>query len=147
MSNIFRMASVNQMLIMKALNYYGTNEMKAGKLNPIVDRMLDLHRDKNIDDNWAWCGAFMAYLISECSLSYSTSLSARHYLKIGDVVQKPIVGDLVIFWRESPDSWKGHVGLYIGMNGDEILTLGGNQNNQVNITGYHSNKLLGFRRL
>lgn len=47
------------------------------------------------------------------------------------------------------ESWKGHVEVYMGFSqdGSRIYCLGGNQGNQVSVTAYPVNQLLGFRKL
>jgi peptidoglycan hydrolase-like protein with peptidoglycan-binding domain len=64
-------------------------------------------------------------------------------------VDDPAPGDIVIFWRERPDSWKGHVGIFFGFskNRSLVFSLGGNQKNTVSIQGYNASTVLGFRRL
>ena len=56
---------------------------------------------------------------------------------------------IAIFWRESPESWKGHVGIYINEDDGNIFLLGGNQgpNRSVMIQRYSMDRLLGYRRL
>jgi hypothetical protein len=56
-------------------------------------------------------------------------------------------GDIVVFWRESIKSWKGHVGFYIREKDGWIYTLGGNQANQVKISAYPKSRVLSYRRL
>lgn len=41
----------------------------------------------------------------------------------------------------------GHVGFYAGIEGDNILTLGGNQSDSVGISSYPVDRMLGIRRL
>lgn len=62
--------------------------------------------------------------------------------------------DVVIFKRgggnqPGPDviNAPGHVGFYAGIQGKDILVLGGNQNDTVSISGYAKSRLLGVRRL
>ena len=70
-------------------------------------------------------------------------------MDVGMVVTQPEPGEVVVFWREKPDSYKGHVGFYMGysQDGNRIYCLGGNQGNQVGISAYGADFLLGFRRL
>ena len=71
------------------------------------------------------------------------------WLEIGKKVTEPKPGDIVIFWREDPNSWKGHVSIFIGKDEEtnEIICLGGNQDDQVCIRKYDANSVLGFRHL
>ena len=65
----------------------------------------------------------------------------------GVKVNQPNPGDLVIFWRDSPNSWKGHVGIFLGFDEETktVITLGGNQDDRVKIKKYPINQVLGYR--
>lgn len=97
--------------------------------------------------DYSWCSAFVNYTLNEVNEKGTGSPIARSYLKWGKPVSKPQLGDIAVFWRDSKSSWTGHVGYYMGTasNGD-IIVLGGNQNDEVNITTYPKSKLLGYRR-
>jgi hypothetical protein len=41
----------------------------------------------------------------------------------------------------------GHVGFYAGTEGSKVLVLGGNQSDEVNISRYPKNRILGIRHL
>ena len=133
-----------------ALSQYGVKEKIGQKHNPII-----LNYFKAIGHHWvttdetAWCSAFMNWVAQKAGKKSSHELTARSWLKVGQIVHLPELNDVVILWRESPSSWKGHVGLFIGYTEDKeyIYVLGGNQNNQVNIKTYPVARLLGFRRL
>jgi uncharacterized protein (TIGR02594 family) len=78
---------------------------------------------------------------------HSGKLNARSWLTVGGETSEPEVGDIVVLWRESPTSWKGHVGFYVRETEHLIFVLGGNQHNQVGINGYGKHRLLGYRKL
>lgn len=99
-------------------------------------------------DETAWCSCFVNWLAWSLKLKRSDKLDARSWLNVGSGVKEPLPGDIVVFWRERPDSWKGHVGVFVGFDEHKnIYCLGGNQTNEVNITKYSKTRLLGFRRL
>lgn len=100
-------------------------------------------------DETAWCSLFVNWVAHKAGMKRSKNLAARSWLLEGINTSNPEPGDIVVFWRESIESWKGHVGIYIGFSkdGSRIYSLGGNQGNQVSITAYSVNNLLGFRRL
>jgi len=99
------------------------------------------------DDETAWCAAFVGAMLKRAGLPQTGKLNARSYLDWGKPTDTPQPGDVVILWRGSPDSWKGHVGFFAGFDGPDVKILGGNQSNQVNIQSYDSNRVLGFRTM
>jgi len=105
---------------------------------------------KNItDDETPWCSIFVNWCCKEAGLQRTNRANARSWLTVGKPVEDPAPGDIVIFWRERPDSWKGHVGIFMGFskNRSVVFSLGGNQKNTVSIQGFDSSTVLGFRRL
>ena len=76
-----------------------------------------------------------------------TWVNARSWLKVGQRVSKPKLGDVVIFWRDNPNSWKGHVAFFVRETKNWVYVLGGNQNNQVKISAYPKHRLLQYRSL
>lgn len=81
-----------------------------------------------------WCGDFVQTAIAlsmpEEPIPENPYLAAN-WTKFGYEVD-PQFGAILVFWRGSPSSWKGHVGFYIGETNDHFLVLGGNQSNMVN---------------
>jgi uncharacterized protein (TIGR02594 family) len=93
----------------------------------------------------AWCAGFVNAVEKECGREGTNKLNAQSYLKYGTVVDKPVLGDIVVFKRGKLP-WQGHVGYYISEDDDNILVLGGNQNNKVCYKYYPKASLLGYRR-
>ena len=137
-------------LINIALSQYGTTEIVGKSHNPeVLKYFKETGHEWITTDETAWCSAFMNWVALKTKVERSNKLTARSWLSVGTEVSTPQLNDIVIFWRESKHSWKGHVGLFIGYTEDKkyIYVLGGNQNNQVNIKKYPAYRLLGFRRL
>jgi uncharacterized protein (TIGR02594 family) len=131
-----------------ALSKYGMREIPDLKHNQeIIDMFHEIGQTWVNDDETAWCSMFMNWLALRSGKERTGRLNARSWLSIGTEIIKPEVGDVVVFWRSSPGSWKGHVGMYVNEINSMIYTLGGNQDNMVNIKGYVSDRLLGYRRL
>ena len=99
------------------------------------------------EDETPWCSVFLNAICMDLSLPRSKNMTARSWLTVGQRVATPEMGDIVIFWRESPTSWKGHVGIYISESEEFINVLGGNQNNEVNISKFEKSKVLEYRSL
>jgi uncharacterized protein (TIGR02594 family) len=135
-------------LINTALSQYGVTELPGDQHNPMILRYFaEIGHEWATTDETAWCSAFMNWVALQCDRERSGKLNARSWLNIGEEIESPIINDLVIFWRESKNSWKGHVGLYVNDIGDDIYCLGGNQNNMVCVKTYPKDRLLGYRRL
>lgn len=126
----------------------GTKEIVGKKHSAtVVAYFRDAGHPEIVDDETAWCAAFVGAMLARSGVKPTGSLAARSYLKWGTPVglaeAKP--GDLVIFQRGS-SSWQGHVGFYVGHDGTTISVLGGNQANKVSIAKHPQAKLLGIRR-
>jgi uncharacterized protein (TIGR02594 family) len=137
-------------ILKMALLEYGVKEIAGANHNPtIVKYSKDIGFGGVIDDETAWCSIFVNWCAMKVGLERSKKLNARSWLTIGEKAKKPQPGDVVVFWRTSPESWKGHVALFINYSEDKkfIYCLGGNQQNQVKISAYDANRLLTFRRL
>ncbi len=133
-----------------ALSQFGVTETLGEQHNKIIlNYFQEIGQQWVTTDETAWCAAFANWVALKANKERSNALTARSWLKVGLETQLPVVGDIVVFWRESKQSWKGHVGFFIGYSQDKkyIYCLGGNQNNQVNIKAYPSYRLLGFRKL
>lgn len=137
-----------QAMLLSAMDFYLLKEVPGRQHNlAILNFFHEIGHRWVLSDETAWCSAFINYLAKVNGCEYSNKLDARSWLNIGANIPNPDVGDIVIFWRESLASWKGHVGLYMGHFNDSVYCLGGNQDNSVCIKPYPLNRLLGFRRL
>lgn len=135
-------------VLIEMLSHYGMKEVEGANSNPdILAFFKELGYNVADDSTTAWCSASLSYFAKKCGYEYSKTLDARSWLKMPIMVLKPEVGDVVVFWRESPQSWKGHVGLYIAQDNNIVYTLGGNQNNSISISAYPKDQLLGYRKL
>tara|TARA_B100001109_G_scaffold248148_1_gene238662 strand:- start:3741 stop:4331 length:591 start_codon:yes stop_codon:yes gene_type:complete len=137
-------------LLTLAMQELGVKEISGPEDNPtIVNYAKESGFDWVNDDETPWCSIFVNWCAKKANLKGTNKANARSWLTIGSAVDFPELGDVVVYWRGSVDSWQGHVGFFIGydQSGDRIYTLGGNQGNQVSITAYPASKLLGFRRL
>jgi uncharacterized protein (TIGR02594 family) len=141
---------LNIPIILEARKYYGIRDI-IGKANE--QRVLEFFRAMGIyyvkNDEVSWCSVFIGACAKNVGLQYTKLATARSWLEVGSSVNEPVPGDIVVFWREDPDSWKGHVSIYLGTNieSNEVYALGGNQNDEVCILTYKLDTVLGYRRL
>lgn len=132
-----------------ALAARGMREIPGSKHNPeVVQMFADVGHDWVKDDETAWCAAFVGAMLKRAGMAHTGKLNARSYAEWGEHVDlndaQP--GDIIVFWRGSPDSWKGHVGFFVRWEGDSALVVGGNQSNAVNISTYPKSRVLAVRR-
>lgn len=133
-----------------AKTHVGLREIPGAEHNPkIVQMFKDVGHEWVKDDETSWCAAFVGSMLKRSGVKGTEKLNARSYKDWGDPVDLKDAkhGDIVVFWRESPTSWKGHVGFYAGRDGLHIEVLGGNQSNEVNVQSYPVSRLLAVRRL
>jgi uncharacterized protein (TIGR02594 family) len=132
-------------IIDNALNEIGVSEIVGKGSNPVITGYYNYLRINPNDDDVAWCSLFANYICKKSGFSFSNQLNARSWLTIGAETKKPEKGDIVVFWRNSPNSWEGHVAFFICEDVDGIWVLGGNQSNKVSIEKYPKDRVLGYR--
>ena len=137
-------------LLKIAFSELGTEEIKGDEHNPEVLKYASETGIPNIDnDEIAWCSTFVNWVAMKAGMQYSKKPNARSWLNVGKKVTAPEPGDVVVFWREDPQSWKGHVGFFLGFSLDKkrVYCLGGNQGNRVSVSAYLANQVLSYQRL
>ncbi len=136
-------------ILIDMLSHYGLKEVDGVKSNPEILAMFKELGYNNVKDDstTAWCSASISYFAKKHGYEYSKQLNARSWLTMPVVVLHPQVGDVVVFWRNDPKGWEGHVGLFISMDEKTVYVLGGNQGNAINISPYPRERVLGFRQL
>lgn len=135
-------------LLLDMLSNYGLSEIDGLANNPkIIEFFHDIGYAWVESENVAWCSASLNYFAKKHGYERSGKLDARSWLKVGEVVDKPQLGDVVVFWRKDIKSWEGHVGLYINSNDNYVWSLGGNVNNSISIAAYPKSRVLGYRKL
>lgn len=140
---------MNEALILTALSEYAVSEQQ-GSLHE--ERIMQYAQETGIpyyQDETPWCSLFMNWVAMKCGADRTGALLAREWAKVGEEVTTPEMGDIVVFWRGSPNGWQGHVALFVGYSKDrtKVYVLGGNQSNQVNVSAYSSDRIITFRRL
>lgn len=139
-----------EQLLKIAFNELGTEEYEGTAHNPEV---LKYAKDTGINgittDEIPWCSTYVNWVAWKAGLQYSGKANARSWLNVGTKVTSPEPGDIVVFWRESPQSWKGHVGFFLGISADKkrVYCLGGNQGNRVSVSAYRIDTVLSYQRL
>lgn len=135
----------------EANRHIGTKEIPGKRHNNIIVRWLRACASWVNNDETAWCSAFVNHCARATGYELTGKLNARSWLNVGKAVSREMAkpGDVVVLWRVSPRSWKGHVAFLHHFNEKtgKVYLLGGNQNNMVNVSGYPASRILSIRRL
>ena len=135
----------------------GTQEIVGARHNPVVlglwQSAFDAVNQKTPvlfkNDETAWCGGFVAGVLAKADLARHIPKSfpmARAWATAGTKLNRPAYGCVVVFWRGSPKSATGHVGFVVGQDkAGNLMVLGGNQGNAVNIKPFGRNRVLAYR--
>ncbi len=137
-------------LLKTAFNELGIEEHPEEQQNPEILKYANETGIQGITtDEVPWCSTFVNWVAWKCGLQHSGQPNARSWLNVGQQVFSPEPGDVVVFWREHPQSWKGHVGFFLGISpdGSRIYCLGGNQGNRVSVSAYRKETALSYQRL
>ena len=127
----------------EARRHLGAREISGRKHNPLILRWWTLIRAPFTDDETPWCAGFVGGVLESCELRSSRSAAARSYLKWGRALASPRPGCIVVFAR-GPRF--GHVGFVVGTDrAGNLLVLGGNQGDAVNIKPFARGRVLGYR--
>lgn len=132
--------------LVEARKHVGLKEIAGRQHNPAILRWWTLIRAPFADDETPWCAGFVGGILESVGIKSSRSASARSYSRWGQPLRKPILGCVVVFWRGSPTSYTGHVGFVVGTDAnDNLMVLGGNQGDAVNIKPFDRARALDFR--
>jgi uncharacterized protein (TIGR02594 family) len=126
----------------------GEQRIAGAQHNPTIVDFLRVVGHGETGDETSWCSAFANWCMMQAGISGSGQANARSWLEWGNVaLARPVLGCVTVLWREDPNSWKGHVGFYVGETPNHVLILGGNQTNasRVTISPYPRERLLGYR--
>lgn len=129
--------------ILEARRYIGEREIKGKEHNPLILQMWkDIKRGGIKDDETPWCAAFVGAVLERVQIKSTRFESAKSYLGWGEPLLKPAYGCVVVFNRDGG----GHVGFVVGQTttGD-LLVLGGNQNDAINIRSFPRSRAVGYR--
>ncbi|SHF24173.1 TIGR02594 family protein [Kaistia soli DSM 19436] len=131
----------------EACRVIGTREKPGAGSNPII---IDWATDLGINygrDDIPWCGLFVGHCISATLDREPTPnglLGARSWERFG-IRTDPTPGAVMVFWRQSKQSGRGHVGFYAGEDATAYRILGGNQSDQVSLAWVLKDRLVAAR--
>ncbi|OYW52118.1 MAG: hypothetical protein B7Y80_20575 [Hyphomicrobium sp. 32-62-53] len=130
-----------------ARSYLGTKEVPGRGSNGTIDGFFRDAGYPGYRDETSWCAAFVGAVLARSGYPRLADLTARSGRYYGQKLDGPKIGCVVVFWRESPTSWKGHIGFVTGIDWDKktLRVLGGNQNDAVTEATFAMSKVLAYR--
>jgi len=142
---------LNRTVLSIAIEEIYTQEIPGEDSNQrILQYARDLGIKDYVNDNQSWCALWVNWVLWKAGARYLKTLVARQMAHLPFHIHEDdvIAGDVVILWRESIQSWQGHVGFFVNKNESNgtIRLIGGNQNNMVKISEYSKDRILYVRR-
>jgi len=130
-----------------ARSYLGTKEVPGRGSNGTIDGFFRDAGYPGYRDETSWCAAFVGAVLARSGYPRLADLTARSGRYYGQKLDGPKIGCVVVFWRESPTSWKGHIGFVTGIDWDKktLRVLGGNQNDAVTEATFAMSRVLAYR--
>lgn len=128
--------------IAEARKYIGSKEVVGPKHNNVIVNMWRAISQPYRDDETPWCAGFVGACLKAANYPFLSSAWARAYVDFGVKLNEPAYGCIVVFARGKG----GHVGFVVGENANgNLMVLGGNQFNAVNIKPFASSRVLAYR--
>lgn len=129
--------------ITEAFKDVGVTEIKGALHNPkVVQYWKDIKRGGIKDDETPWCAAFVGAMLERVGIKSTRFEGAKSYLEWGQSRTVPSYGCIVVFNRAGG----GHVGFVVGVTDDDrLLVLGGNQDDQVKVSAFKRDNVVGYR--
>lgn len=121
----------------------GVVEIKGVKHNNVILGWLNKLNAWWHDDETPWCGVFVAHCFQTAGIPVPKFwMRASDWLNWGRPLTAPLYGCVVVFERKGG----GHVGFVVGKDGlGNILVLGGNQGDAVNVKAFPASRVTGYR--
>jgi uncharacterized protein (TIGR02594 family) len=108
----------------------------------ILQYWRDIKRGGIKDDETPRCAAFVGAMLERVGIQSTRFESARSYLTRGTELREPVRCIIVVFTRDGG----GHVGFVVGQNENrDLLVLGGNQSDAVNVRAFARARVSGYR--
>lgn len=130
-----------------ALAEYGTREVSGAKSNP---RILGYRKLAGLpiggdDSDVPWCAIFVNAMLAQAKVKTSGSAMARSFVKHANFerLDQPVLGCIAVK-SSNRGAASGHVGFYVAEDGLMTWLLGGNQNDEANISAFRKREFVGF---
>jgi uncharacterized protein (TIGR02594 family) len=96
-------------------------------------------------DETHWCAAGINFCMFVDGIEGTGKANARSFMDWGHGIVEPQRGAIAILWRESRQSWKGHVGITLGWDSSTVTLLSGNTGDTWTIKPFSIERVIGWR--
>lgn len=129
--------------VVEARKHIGQKEIPGKEENTwIVSLWKKIKRGGIKTETVPWCAAFVGAMLESVGIMSTRFESAKSYLDWGTKLVNPEIGCIVVFTRDGG----GHVGFVVGRDrAGNLLVLGGNQSDAVNIRAFSRDRVAGYR--
>jgi uncharacterized protein (TIGR02594 family) len=123
----------------------GVKEVRGGGNHP---RILQYHaatRLKAQSDEIPWCASYVCWCLEQAGVRSTRSARAADFATWGQPCELKD-GAIVVFSKADPDAGgSGHVAFCVGVEGDSVMVLGGNQANAVSVAKRPRSRIVAVR--
>jgi uncharacterized protein (TIGR02594 family) len=123
----------------------GVSRYGAGKCNPRIAEYNNSTQLAGYDDKIAWCSSFLNWCMKQSGILGTGSALARSWLTWGNALDAPRFGCIAVLTADDAVEWKGHVGLFIRSDAENVYLFGGNQLEEVRELAYPLERVLAYR--
>ena len=131
-----------------AYEEFGVAEVPGYGNNPRILEYFKVVEGNHKHDSIEWCAAGLNFALNQVGYVGTGSAVARKFNGWGVKIDEPEKGCVAVLWRESRNSWKGHVTLFqewLDEEKKEFWGLGFNQSDEVKISIFRAERVLSFR--
>ncbi|WMY11730.1 TIGR02594 family protein [Paraburkholderia phenoliruptrix] len=128
-----------------ALQERGIRRYGAGQCNPRIAEYNNCTQLAGYDDKIAWCSSFLNWCMKQSGIRGTGSALARSWLTWGQPLEKPKYGCVAVLTADDEVDWKGHVGLFLRIDDENVYLFGGNQLEEVRELDYPRDRVLAYR--
>ncbi|AFT88467.1 NlpC/P60 family protein [Paraburkholderia phenoliruptrix] len=128
-----------------ALKERGIRRYGAGQCNPRIAEYNNCTQLAGYDDKIAWCSSFLNWCMKQSGIRGTGSALARSWLTWGQPLEKPKYGCIAVLTADDEVDWKGHVGLFLRIDDENVYLFGGNQLEEVRELDYPRDRVLAYR--
>ena len=123
----------------------GVKERPGNENHPRILEYFRATRYHAQADEVPWCAAFVCFCLEQVGVRSTKSARAASFADWGNDCELTD-GAVVVFSKADPDAGgSGHVAFCVGVEGDSVLVLGGNQANAVCVAKRPRSRIVAVR--